>query len=146
MCSQKRPLSGGVSPLPHDEALLYANAVFAKFVGLGDNSKYNTKSITIESATQQVVAGAIYRIKARLDGATVCDISYWYRPWLGDPQVEVKCNDDEKIKFSVPDPQKSAVAAPLVGAPVRRDDAQATQALVADGVQAIADQHGAQFT
>lgn len=78
----------------------------------------------IKSATQQVVSGILYRIKAVLtvaDEEVICDFEIWEQSWIKNGrEVKINCNNSKLYKFNqdpVGQRGKSRKRRQLVGAP-----------------------------
>jgi len=86
-------LAGGVAPITlssSDPNVLFGLAKIKSSMNLADS---NLQSWKLESATSQVVAGTLYRLKFSLTiGQTEqkCEVEVWSRPWLtGDAALQV---------------------------------------------------------
>lgn len=101
---------GGKSPMSDAEARLYTNTVLDTIAKRSGADVEPLQVVTIQSATKQVVAGALYEIKVRvLDKATGveqdCEFSIWSRLWLPDgTEVTSKCNGLPNDKFTISEP------------------------------------------
>lgn len=100
---KKRSLVGGASPVDDKTLLELRKNVSEAFVQLASGGKHQFQLNEINDATQQVVAGILYKFTAKVHTGSeeeTCAIEVWDRPWMNFYQVTVDCGKGEKVKVN----------------------------------------------
>lgn len=97
----KRSLVGGPTEVEAETIEELRKNITASFVQLGAEGKPQLEVRKILGASQKVVAGVLYTVRAEIaspDGVKLCTIEVWRKPWINFEQVNVKCDNGENYQ------------------------------------------------